>query len=122
MTASLPTTQIAPGAVLVTVNGKLRGSRARQLGDHLTDLALEGRARVVLDLRAITFLDSLATIALEEGIDRGLKIHLVVSQTFEFDPFFASKGLERRGLRVHASLEEAVERVRGLVDSGMVLV
>jgi hypothetical protein len=112
-----PVTTIAERAALLSVDGKLRGSRARQLGDRLTALANEGTARVVLDFRALTSIDSLGTFALEEGLDLGLRIHLVVRPSFEFDEFFASRSLGRRGLRVHRSLEDALNRVRRVMDS-----
>lgn len=108
---------ITDRAVLLSVAGKLRGSRARQLGERLGSLADEGCARVVLDLRTLTSIDSLGTFALEEGLDRGLRIHLVVRPSFEFDDFFASRSLGRRGLRVHRSLDEAIQRVRQVMDS-----
>ncbi len=113
----LPVSVISDRAVLLTVQGKLRGSRARQLGERLADLADEGYARVVLDLRTLTSIDSLGTFALEEGLDRGVRIHLVVRPSFVFDEFFASRSLGRRGLRVHRSLDEAIARVRQIMDS-----
>lgn len=113
---------LCEGAVLVTVSGKLRGSSARQMGELLEDLAAEGARRVVIDLTALTSLDSLATMVLEESLGHGLKLHLVVRPGFEFDPFFRARSLGRRGLRVHQSKDEAVARARQIVDSGMVLV
>lgn len=114
---TFPATSVADHTVLVTVNGKVRGRRARQLGDRLTDLAEEGVTRVVLDLSAITSLDSLGTFALEEGLDRGLRLHLVVRRSFSFDGFFNSRSLRRRGLKIHASLDEALAAVRQIMDS-----
>lgn len=113
---------IADHSKLITVTGKLRGSRARQLGERLADLADEGVTRVILDLRTLTSLDSLGTFALEEGLGKGLRLHLVVRPAFQFDGFFASRSLMRRGLRLHGSLDEALSRVRQIVDSGMALV
>ena len=114
--------ELSQGAVQVTVSGKLRGSSARQLGEQLAELVEQGVRRVVLDLSALTSLDSLATMVLEEALDRGLRLHLVVRPAFEFDPYFHSRSLGPRGLKVHYSLEDAVARVRKVVDSGMVLV
>lgn len=110
-------TPIAPGAVLVTVSGKLCGSRARALGARLEDLSDEGAARVVLDLRGLQSLDSLASFALEQALERGTRVHLVVRPSFEFDGFFAARALGRRGLRVHRSLDEALARVREVTGS-----
>lgn len=112
-----PMTRVHERAALLLVGGKLRGSRARSLGERLADLADAGLARVVLDLRTLTSIDSLGTFALEEGLDRGLRLHLVVRASFEFDEFFASRSLGRRGLRVHRSLDEALGRVRQVMDS-----
>ncbi|HBP16394.1 MAG TPA: hypothetical protein DEA08_01195 [Planctomycetes bacterium] len=105
-------------AVLLTVNGKLRGRRARQLGNALEDLADEGVRRVVLDLRQVGSLDSLAAFSLETGLDRGLRIYLVVQQGFGFDGFFRGRNLLRR-CSVHNDLEQAIATVRQIVDSGV---
>lgn len=121
MTSPFSTQELTEGAVQVTVSGKLRGSCARQLGEQLGQLAEEGVRRVVLDLTALTSLDSLATMMLEEALDRGVKLHLVVRRAFEFDPFFHARALMRRGLRVHHTIEDAIARVRQIVDSGVVL-
>ena len=113
---------IADHSVLIPVGGKLRGRRARQLGDKLTDLAADGITRAVLDMRELTSLDSLGTFALEEGLDAGLRLHLVVRPAFEFDGFFSARPLVGRGLRVHHSLDAALEHVQKLMGSGLALV
>lgn len=105
------------GAVLLTATGKLRGSRARALGDQLDELADGGVARVVLDLTALTSLDSLAAFAIERALERGLRVHLVVRPSFQLDQFFAARSLGRRGLRAHHTLEDALARVRQISDS-----
>lgn len=109
--------QIGSGAVLLTATGKLRGSRARALGDQLDELADGGVARVVLDLTALTSLDSLASFAIERALERGLRVHLVVRPSFQLDQFFAARSLGRRGLRAHHTLEDALARVRQVSDS-----
>lgn len=114
--------ELCEGAAQVTVSGKLRGSSARQLGELLQELAGGGARRVVLDLTALTSLDSLGTMVLEEALGYGLRLHLVVRPAFQFDPYFQARSLGGRGLRVHHSLEEAQARVRQIVDSGMALV
>ena len=119
---TFPASGIADNAVLLTVTGKLRGSRARQLGERLHALADVGLRRVVLDLRTLTSIDSLGTFALEEGLSCGLRIHLVVRPAFQFDRFFNSRSLMRRGLRVHRDLDEALAKVRQIMDSGICLV
>ena len=119
---SFPAMSVAESAVLVSVSGKLRGSRARQLGERLSQLAEAGAVRVVLDLRTLTSIDSLGTFALEEGLDRGLRVHVVVRPSFQFDRFFSSRSLVRRGLRVHRDLDEALAKVRQIMDSGILLV
>lgn len=116
---AFPVVALAANAARITVSGKLRGRHARQLGSELLRLADEGIIRVVLDLRELTSIDSLGTYALEEGLDHGVRIHLVVPPTFRFDRFFSSRALNRRGLRVHRTLEQAVAAVRDVVDSGI---
>ncbi len=105
--------------IRMTVPGKLRGSRARHLGERLQELSDDGVRRVVLDLRGTASLDSLGTLALERALERGLRIHLVVSRSFTFDGYFASRALQRRGLRIHHDLEDAIATVREIADSGM---
>lgn len=109
--------QLGGSAVLLTATGKLRGSRARALGDQLDELADSGVARVVLDLTALTSLDSLASFAIERALERGLRVHLVVRPSFQLDQFFAARSLGRRGLRAHHALEDALARVRQISDS-----
>jgi hypothetical protein len=117
-----PVTGVTDSAVLLSVSGKLRGSRARLLGERLGELADAHATRVILDLRTLTSIDSLGAFALEEGLDRGLRVHLVVRPSFQFDRFFSSRSLSRRGLRVHRSLDEAIVKVRQIMDSGICLV
>jgi hypothetical protein len=115
-----PAECIARDCFLLTVSGKLRGRKARQLGSALEDLAEEGARRVVLDLREVGSLDSLAAFSLEAGLDSGLRLYLVVRQNFDFDGFFRSRRLLRR-VAVHATLEEALTAVRQVVESGFAL-
>ncbi len=118
-------TPVAHRAVRVTVAGKLRGSRARHLGDHLQELVEEGVRRLVLDLQGTAFLDSLGALAIEQALERGLRIHLVVTRSFSFEGTFSARALSRpphrTGLRVHHDLAEALATVREIQDSGLVL-
>src|SRR5437870_11818600 len=91
--------EIAPGTVLLEIDGKLRGSRARQLGEQLVDMT-ERRspiARVILDLRSVVSIDSVGTIALEDALERGIKLDLAVRRGFELDDGRNVKELARRG-------------------------
>jgi STAS domain len=118
---SFPTSKISSRASLVVVSGKLRGRSARRFGDHLLDLADQGIARVVVDMTQLssTAVDSLGTLALEEALNRGLRLHLVVAPAFEFDYYFVSRALDSRGLEVHRTLDDALVCVREIVGSGM---
>ena len=120
--SAFPIRSLASGggqeAVLLTVRGKLRGRRARQLGEALEDLADEGVRRVVLDLREVGSLDSLAAFSLETGLERGLRIYLVIQRGFGFDGFFQGRNLLRR-CSVHRDLEQAIATVRQIVDRGV---
>lgn len=97
--------ELEPGVVLVTLDGKLRGSRARQLGEQLEAASARSIARVVLDLRSVVSIDSLGTQALEEAHERGLQLDLVVRRGFELDDGRDATALARRGLRILTSLE-----------------
>ncbi|RMG16287.1 MAG: hypothetical protein D6731_06635 [Planctomycetota bacterium] len=119
---AFPARTVAQGVALVSVSGKIRGRRARRLGQRLRALAEEGLARVVLDMRTLTSIDSLGTFALEEGLAGGLKIHLVLRPAFSQERFLLSRSLLRRGLRVHRDLDEALSAVRQIADSGICLV
>jgi hypothetical protein len=112
---------VADRVVQITVVGKLRGSRARHLGEDLVGLVDDGVHRLVLDLRDTASLDSLGTLALEGALERGLRIHLVVKRSFTFDGYFASRSLQRRGLRIHHDLDDALRTVRDIAGSGLVL-
>jgi hypothetical protein len=95
------------GARLV-LRGKLCGSAARRLGLELARLHEEGIRRVVLDMRSLWSLDSLAIRALEESVARGLHITAVVRPGFRFDDFVRTPQLPGRGL----ALRTAAESVR----------
>jgi hypothetical protein len=101
-----------PGTVLVTVEGKLRGSKARQFGEILDEIADrrgdESVSRAVLDLRGVTSVDSLGTAAFESALERGLKLDIVFRRGFELDDGRLATALVRRGLRVYTSLETAL--------------
>lgn len=103
--------EVAPGTVLAALDGKLRGSRARQLADRLGSLADRRApeiARVILDLRQVVSIDSIGIVAFEEALERGLKLDLVLRRGFELDDGREATELSRRGLRVHSSLDVAL--------------
>lgn len=104
--------EVSPGTSLIAVDGKLRGSRARQLMDQLEDIAArrgsESVSRVVLDLRAVVSIDSLGTAAFDSALESGLKLDLVLRRGFELDDGREATELARRGLRVHSALEKAL--------------
>lgn len=116
-----PVEVIGSGAAIVQIAGKVRGRRARRLGDQLEDLAAAGVRRVVLDLRELSSIDSLGSISLERGVDAGLRMHLVVGPAFEADRCLNLRGLARRSVKVHSELEQALACVRQIVDSGFQL-
>jgi hypothetical protein len=107
--------EVSEGTILVALDGKLQGSRARQLGDRLETLL--GRrsaqvARIILDLRQVSTIDSLGIMALETPLEQGVKLDLVVKRGFELDDGRQATELARRGLRVHSSLEIALGTAR----------
>jgi hypothetical protein len=110
---------VSPGVSLIVGEGKLRGSRARQLGEQLE--AIAGRRpggagdRVVLDLRSVVSIDSLGTAAFENALESGLKLDLVLRRGFELDDGREATELAQRGLRVHESLEKALARLPAAV-------
>lgn len=114
-------TYLGPRVGLIQFSGKLRGRRARQLGNQLEDLAQEGVQRLILDLRDLASIDSLGSYSLEQGIDAGLRLHVVVGPAFDADRCLNLRGLARRRVKIHRDIEVAIETVRGIVDSGMQL-
>ena len=119
--ASEAVTYLGPRVGIIQFSGKLRGRRARQLGNQLEDLAQEGVQRLILDLRDLASIDSLGSYSLEQGIDAGLRLHLVVGPAFDADRCLNLRGLARRTVKIHRDIEVAIETVRGIVDSGMQL-
>jgi anti-anti-sigma regulatory factor len=106
--------ELGDASVLIAVAGKLRGSRARQLGEHLVDMSSRSEPvqRVVLDLRQIVTIDSIGTAAIEEGHEAGLRLALVARHGLELDDGSPVRALARRGLSVHSNLEDAVVALR----------
>lgn len=114
-------TFLGPRVGIIQFSGKLRGRRARQLGNQLEDLARNGVHRVILDLRDLASIDTLGSYSLEQGVDAGLRLHLVVSPAFDADRCLNLRGLARRAVKINRDLDDAIETVRGIVDSGMQL-
>jgi hypothetical protein len=110
--------ELGAGAVLIAVAGKLRGSRARQLGELLAEMPSRDEAvsRVVLDLREIVTIDSIGTSAIEEGHDAGLRLALVTRKGLELDDGRPVRALVRKGLSIHASLDDAIVALRVLAE------
>jgi hypothetical protein len=102
--------ELGPETVVITVHGKLRGSRARQLGEHLSGLP-HRRAparRVILDLRQVVTIDSLGTQAIEDARDAGLEVALLACSGLELDDGRPVRELSREGLSVHPTLDGAI--------------
>ena len=61
---------------LIALDGKLRGSRARQLGDLLSEMPRRRDPvnRLVLDLRSVVTIDSLGTQAIEDAREANAKL------------------------------------------------
>ena len=111
------------GPIVITVDGKIRGSRARQLGDQLEEIASRKEtagvrrrsarrskrpiARVVLDKRSVISVDSVGIAAFEAALDRGVELALVVRRGFELDDGREARALAGGRLSVHLSLAEA---------------
>lgn len=92
------------GGVLLSIDGKLRGSRARLLGARLVEIALDGAERVVLDLRELYSADSVALDAIAGALEIGLRIDAVASRSFELP--------ELPGLVMHSTLDAALRAFR----------
>ena len=102
---------VVSGTCVITVEGKLRGSRARQLAEQLEELAAQRRhstKRVVLDLRTAVSVDSVGLAAFEAGLASGLRLDLVVRPGFELDDGREAGELARKGLKVHRTIESAL--------------
>jgi hypothetical protein len=106
--------ELGDASVLIAVAGKLRGSRARQLGELLAGMPsrAEPVSRVVLDLREIVTIDSLGTSAIEDGHEAGLRLALVARKGLELDDGQPVRALVRKGLSVHTNLDDAIVTLR----------
>jgi hypothetical protein len=92
------------GVVLLEIDGKLRGWRARSLAERLGGLARDGAPRVVLNMTELRSMDSLGRTALVEALDLGLRINVIVRRRDEFEDL---DGLAHSGLRFFGSIEAA---------------
>ncbi|HZU95612.1 MAG TPA: STAS domain-containing protein [Planctomycetota bacterium] len=109
--------ELAQGSVLIELEGKLRGSRARQLGEHLQELPASVK-RVVLDMRDVVTVDSLGTQAIEEAHARGLELALVTRKGLELDDGRPVRALSRKGLTIYATIDDALATKRVAVAAG----
>ncbi len=105
-------------SVLVPVDGKLRGSRARGLGDVLEDLFHDGYDQVVLDIRNCWSIDSVGALALERSLEIGQRLFLVVGAGFPLDELLTSTKAATR-IAVFTDVADAIRQVRSREESGL---
>jgi hypothetical protein len=105
----------------IALAGKVRGSRARRLGEALAALAEDGYDQVVLDVRALGSLDSLGALALEEALAAGQRLLLVLDAGRGHDAVPAAILLDGR-VRAFARREDAVAEARAREDASVFMV
>jgi hypothetical protein len=120
--SSLPFREIDYRSVHIAVEGKLRGSLARSLGDTLEALYHDGYDQVVIDLRRCPSLDSVAGIGIERALEAGQTLFLVPGVGVSLDDFLPLELADRAGLRIFATPADALREVRSKEESGAVAV
>jgi len=108
---SITEEELSEGLVLVTVVGELDADTAPQLGHCLTECGADGDRMVILDLRAVSFMDSSALGTLVAGwkgfLRIGTRLRLVVDQ-HELRRLFELTGLTEV-FSISDTLEDALE-------------
>ena len=92
----------------LTVDGKLRGSRARLLQELLEELARRGGDRILLDLRDCRSVDSLGAAALQTALDLGQRLYVVMAPGLDLE-----QPLGRAPLTRFDSIERAEAALAG---------
>jgi len=103
------------GAVVLGVSGELDLSTAPDLRERLGTAVDSGTNRIVVDLRDVTFMDSVGLAAVVHAYSRlrtGGRLALVVAPESYAQLVLESTGM-RGALAVFAGRDEAVEHVRG---------
>ena len=118
----LPFREIDYRSALVAVEGKLRGSSARSLGDTLEALFADGYDQVVLDIRRCESMDSLAALALGRALGVGQGLFVVAAPGFPLDDFLPPEVAACADLRRFGTPADAVRAVRSRDESGVLSV
>lgn len=101
---------LGEGVQYLAASERLVGSRARDLGDALCAARVEGCRTLVLDLSDCRTIDFLGVDALARALEAGLELSLVVGAFFDFSAELLTLCLNRSGIFIHYSLEQAIER------------
>jgi hypothetical protein len=108
-------------SVLVTIDGKLRGSRARFLAAAVEDLHGRGYDQLVIDLRRCGSLDSLGVAALERALELGHRLFVIAGAALPLDDFLPVGLAAHARLRIYRSAEDAFRAVRSRDQSGVLV-
>jgi hypothetical protein len=107
--------------VTIAVDGKLRGSRARRLGDDLAEAFADGYDQAILDLSACASLDSVGALALRDAVERGQRVFVVLDPCRAPEDTLPPEVAGDRRLRVFGALADAVRHVRSREQSGVLV-
>jgi anti-sigma B factor antagonist len=99
------------GVTVVRPQGRLNMAAAPQLRAVLSDLAADGRARIVVDLSAVTFIDSSGLGALIGGLKQARQSDGDLRIAAPTEQVLTVLGLTNldRVLRPHQSVDEAAD-------------
>jgi hypothetical protein len=103
----------------IAIDGKLRGSRARRLGDDLGALFTEGYDQVLLDLGGCASLDSVGALAILAALEKGQSLFLVIGAARE-DVLPPEVAWDPR-LRCFGDRTDAVRHIRSREGSGILV-
>lgn len=104
-----------PGGLALTVSGELDMATAPELREHLAAALDSGVKRIVVDLRDVTFMDSIGLAAVLHARSRllaGGRLALVVAPDSYAQLMLEIAGMPR-ALAIFAHRDAAVEHVRG---------
>jgi hypothetical protein len=116
-----PIQKIDYSRAIITVEGKLRGSRARSLGETLEELKSSGLDGVILDLRKCGSMDSIGAMVLSEALEMGVHLSLIVNPGFRFDEYLFLSPEDEEKILLFYTLKEAVRFAKAPAKKGLMV-
>jgi len=108
--------------VILAAEGKVRGSRARRLGEELEAIFNDGYDQVVLDLRSCVSIDSVGALSIVAALERGQRLFVVRAPGAASADLFPPEVAADERLPRFSDPGEAIRCARAQEESGILAI